>query len=605
MFSKIKFPIRLKILVTLLVSVTSVVSIITFTMATMFHDDKATYLRDLTSTVALSTAEECGSILHGYVDRLEIFGRIHDQEDLPSHARQKLLEGYFNDFHELVGVISYHDGEEVSMVFDQASLTDLGITEEELEEYREREHESISELAPGELRVLNTSFGTSPTMTLTVARKPAPGMNSDVVSAMIRLDTLLGVTQRSSVFDVYLIDDGGRYLAHGDLVRLFRKEAAPLPEQLQGLDNESSAGVVVKFDRDGTKLIGGFADVGLGDALVGAEIPHAAVYLASRALLRRMVIVSLVLLVLAVVFSEIGAGRITKPLDRLMRATKKIGRGEFEVDVDVHSRDEIGALGESFNRMATELTDREQALEVAQNQLVQSEKMAAFGQIGAGIAHELKNPLAGILGCAQLTLRKMEADSPHRTNVELIEKETKRSKAIVENLLKFARQEKSVKKPIDVNEPVQESIAIVSHQMELHKVKLTSELTPNLPQVIGNANQIQQVVMNLMINAHQAMEGAPGSIHVATRCENDRVEIDVTDDGPGIPEDIQRKIFEPFFTTKPGGKGTGLGLSVSFGIVTDHEGVLSVESELGKGTRFRITLPLVERRRPSLELEAA
>ena len=163
---------------------------------------------------------------------------------------------------------------------------------------------------------------------------------------------------------------------------------------------------------------------------------------------------------------------------------------------------------------------------------------------------------------------------------------------IMENLLKFSRQEKVKFQITDVNRVVEETAALADHQLGLHKVRLEKKLEPNLPAILGDANQLEQVLMNLLINAQQAMEGRPGSVKIATRlAPGDRIEIQVRDTGPGIPEEIQAKIFEPFFTTKPAGKGTGLGLSVSYGIVKNHKGDIRVESGAGQGTTFTISLP--------------
>ncbi|MCK7514173.1 MAG: ATP-binding protein [Desulfobacterales bacterium] len=147
--------------------------------------------------------------------------------------------------------------------------------------------------------------------------------------------------------------------------------------------------------------------------------------------------------------------------------------------------------------------------------------------------------------------------------------------------------------PIDVNGIVEDAAAIVDHQLGIHKIKLEKKLAQGLPRIVGNGNQIQQVLMNLMINAQQAMEGRPGVITLETvLADAGHVEIRIADDGPGIPEEIRAKIFEPFFTTKAAGKGTGLAFPVSYGIIKDHGGVISVESQLGKGTLFIISLPL-------------
>jgi signal transduction histidine kinase len=307
----------------------------------------------------------------------------------------------------------------------------------------------------------------------------------------------------------------------------------------------------------------------------------------------RLLGVALVLLALAALVSLAWAHRLTRPVERLTEATREIAKGRFEIRVDAVGGDEIGQLAGSFNQMAVELKDREDALEQAQAQLVQSAKMAAFGELGAGIAHEVKNPLAGILGCAQLGLRKAEEGSAVHKNLVLIEKETKRCKSIIDNLMRFARNEKAVHEPIDVNQAVDAAVAIVHHQLEMSGVKLDVMLADDLPEINGSSNQIQQVLMNLIMNAQQAMEDNPGTVTVTTRRDGaEAIEIVVADDGPGIPPEIREHIFEPFFTTKPSGKGTGLGLSVSFGIVRDHNGEIHVESEPGKGTRFVIALPV-------------
>jgi signal transduction histidine kinase len=158
--------------------------------------------------------------------------------------------------------------------------------------------------------------------------------------------------------------------------------------------------------------------------------------------------------------------------------------------------------------------------------------------------------------------------------------------------MQFARQEKGEHSEISVNEVVRRSVAIVDHQLSLKNVSVTCELTEDIPAILGNANQLQQVLMNLMINAQQAMGDDGGKVEVASFLDNESVSITVSDDGPGVDEEVVGKIFEPFFTTKPAGQGTGLGLSVTYGIIQDHGGNISVERADSGGARFVITLPL-------------
>ena len=316
-------------------------------------------------------------------------------------------------------------------------------------------------------------------------------------------------------------------------------------------------------------------------------------YLAAKELINTWLSLALGVLAFSVLVSFVWSRGMTRPIQRLSEATYQVASGHFDVEVFSKSRDEIGLLADSFNRMASELKERESDLKSAQAALIQSEKMAAFGQLGAGIAHEVKNPLAGILGYTQLALRKADKESLLAKQLKIIEKETKRCKTIIENLMKFSRQEKTEKSAINLNQVVEDAVAIVDHQLTIHKVKIEKNIEEGLPAMGGNANQLQQVLMNLMINAQQAMpEG--GVVSISTRRNKDKVEILVADTGPGMSKDIQGKIFEPFFTTKPVGQGTGLGLSVSYGIVKDHYGEIILESELGQGTVFTLSFPMMD-----------
>ena len=363
-------------------------------------------------------------------------------------------------------------------------------------------------------------------------------------------------------------------------------QASWIPD-IKGLSAMNTLGTTLEYVQNGVPVVGGFARAEFSGLLAGAQIPKSAAYLTARALLNNLIIIALILLVISAIISLFWSRLITRPIELLSKAANEVGKGRFDVRVQATSRDEIGDMAQSFNQMAEGLDTRERELQASQAALIQSEKMAAFGQLGAGIAHEIKNPLAGIIGLAQLLLRKVEKDGPLYENLTMIEKEARRSKSITENLLRFARQEKMEFTRIDLNAVATESAAIVDHQLGINQIRLNKELAPNLPQIVGNANQLQQVLMNLMINAQQAMEGSPGSVTLSTRLLNaEKIELRVTDTGPGIPPDIQAKIFEPFFTTKPAGKGTGLGLSVSYGIIKDHKGDVRIESTVGKGISF-------------------
>jgi two-component system, NtrC family, sensor kinase len=589
-------PIRIKIMIALLVVTTAVVSVITFTMANLFHRDKQAYIHDLASIVALNAAQESRALLLGYRDRLHAAVPLMARAELTQENRSEFLGQFFRDFPDLIAVAVYENGKEVAAAYDGEALKSAGLSRQDVQRRLREAPLALDRLGPGDTYVENSTLSPKlACLTLAIAHRRADGARSTIVTGMVRLDGLQSLATRSGVFDVFIADSSGVLLAHRDARRVSRHDAIALRPEVETVRSGRSAGITLEYVDGGAEMIGGFAAAGVGGLLVAAQIPKSAAFLAARDLLNRLLLAALALLTAAALTGLIWSRRFTRPLERLSRATRQIARGSFDVQVKVTSRDEIGTLAVAFNQMASGLQDREAALREAQAQIIQSEKLAAVGQLGAGIAHEVKNPLAGILGCAQLSLRKAEPGSPLEKNLLLIEKETKRCKSIIDNLLRFARQEQAVREPIEINRAVEDAVAIVSHQLELKQIKVRKDLAGDLPMVRGNANQLQQALMNLMINAHDALEGRPGVVTVSSaRLGAERIELRVIDTGPGIAKEIQARIFEPFFTTKPRGQGTGLGLAVTYGIVKDHGGDIRVDSETGCGATFIITLPVLE-----------
>ena len=252
---------------------------------------------------------------------------------------------------------------------------------------------------------------------------------------------------------------------------------------------------------------------------------------------------------------------------------------------------EVGSVG-IFSDLR-EILKVHQELEAAQSQLVHTEKIASLGRMAAGVAHEINNPLAGILIYSELLRRDLGAEAEYRENLDVIINQTMRCQQIVNRLLDFSRQTLGQKKLFDVNDLIRRCVDLISHQAFFHNIKVIRHLDPNLPQIIGDPGQIQQVVTNLLLNAADAMTGA-GTITITTypAPHADGVVLKFKDTGAGMPPDILDKIFEPFFTTKAPGKGTGLGLSIVYGVIQRHGGTITAESAPGRGTTFSITLPL-------------
>jgi len=596
MRQKIRFPIRLKILATTLIVMTAVVSVITFTMANLFHADKNAYIRDLTSATALNATQEVNMLLGGYRERLQVYTRLLDDTTLSGPAKNDLIKKLLEDAGEFVSITIYRNGVDQGSVYDVKLLQDTGLSKEDLQQYRAKNPLPLQQLLSSKVFVINSTISEKlPTLTIASLQSSPNGDNHVVAAAVIKLDRILELARQSTVFETYVLDSQGILLAHRNIKEVaHHAKVAWIPRQKEILEGKEMIRTL-EFSRNDIELVGGFGKVRDGGLLIGVQIPKSAAYLTARSLLNNLFGVSLGLLVGAALLSLFWSYRITRPLEMLSKASRHVGQGDFNVHVTPSSNDEIGELAGSFNQMTDELHSRELALQQAQEQLIQSEKMAAFGQMGAGIAHEVKNPLAGILGYTQLSLRKVEPDTLIYKNLLIIEKETKRCKEIIESLLKFARQEKYNLDLVDINQVIEDAAALVDHQLGINQIRLVKELLPSLPPVMGNSNQIQQVLMNLMINAQQAMEGTPGVVQLSSRqFDPGHIELRVSDNGPGMSKEVQARLFEPFFTTKSAGKGTGLGLSVSFGIIKEHRGEIRIESEPGAGATFIIILPVAE-----------
>jgi two-component system NtrC family sensor kinase len=313
-------------------------------------------------------------------------------------------------------------------------------------------------------------------------------------------------------------------------------------------------------------------------------------------------------LVLVITYRVIAG--LTRPIREMVAATRSIAAGRFDHPVEVVSDGEVGLLAESFNTMQASLSAMRHDLEDAartledkvqqrseelvkmQARVAQSERLAALGMLAAGVAHEINNPLGGILALTSLTLEDLGEDDPSRESLEEVVRQTTRCADIVKHLLEFSRQHRVAAEKIDLNQVLDQTLSLLRRQSIFFNIEVVTALAPDLPPIIADGSQLQQVFMNILLNACQAM-GEKGTLTVTSRyeAERDKVELTFSDTGCGIPADKVDHIFDPFFTTKESGQGTGLGLSIAYGIVSRHHGSIAVESEVGRGTRFIVRLP--------------
>ena len=238
------------------------------------------------------------------------------------------------------------------------------------------------------------------------------------------------------------------------------------------------------------------------------------------------------------------------------------------------------------------------------HQLLQAEKMAALGQTISGVAHELNNPLATILSWAERLSEKSTLEPSVRRGLETILSESERAARIVRNLLTFARKRQTTRAMVDVNQVVRATLALRAYEQRVSNITVIDALAAGLPQVFADGHQVQQVLLNLVINAEQAMLSTNGRGVIVVRtwhdAEQESVILEINDDGPGIPDEVQPKIFDPFFTTKEVGKGTGLGLTVAYAIVQEHGGRIRLESRPAEGTSFYVELPVTGAKSPGV-----
>jgi two-component system NtrC family sensor kinase len=329
---------------------------------------------------------------------------------------------------------------------------------------------------------------------------------------------------------------------------------------------------------------------------------------------RTLLVAAASALLLVLFFWKFTQRHLVRPIAALVQGTRRVARDQLDLEVPVTWRGELGLLAASFNEMTRSLRkahadlhhllenlehqvqERTLALRTAQDQLVRSEKLSSLGKLSASIAHEINNPLAGILTFAKLMIRTIEEgpldDAKRKTlvkNLLLVQRESERCSAIVRNLLDFARERPLAVKEISVNAVVEEAISLLGNQVSIQDVKLVRKLGA-VPQVQGDFGQLRQACVNVIMNACDAM-GRGGTLTIESALvDNGRiVEVSFTDTGGGIAPEVLTKIFDPFFTTKE--KGTGLGLSVVYGIVERHGGKIDIRTAVGKGTRVAIRLP--------------
>jgi len=392
----------------------------------------------------------------------------------------------------------------------------------------------------------------------------------------------------------------GRPLEHLDIQQRARIFRGPDGTRLLGIinpiPNEPSCSTADCHAHSPRQSLLGVLDVNVTLAEVDHEIARSRAVMAGAALAA--------ILTGSLILWWLNRRLVVRPVAALVAGTRRVGEGDLSIPIPFVGRHELGELAKAFNAMVDRLSE-------TQRQLALADKLASVGRLAAGIAHEINNPLTGVLSYASLLRKRFDADTAAAEDLDVIVRETVRCRGIIRGLLDFARPAQPMRKPTDLNEVARRAVAVVMSQLSLRHVSLSLDLAEDLPTAHADANQIQQVVVNLLLNAADAIGEGGGTIAVSTRTATmppsaepepepgqslaseprPAVELTVQDDGCGIPPEDLPHLFEPFFSTK-GNRGTGLGLAVTWGLVEAHGGRIDVQSQPGQGARFTVRIPV-------------
>ncbi|MCR4321679.1 MAG: cache domain-containing protein [Candidatus Brocadiaceae bacterium] len=573
--------------------------------------------------LAKNTEEEVCRFMTSCVTDIKILAESAVMRNTDMHVDKKLLEmKKIQDY--------YKRFEDITMI-DTKGRVITSTTYNYRGEWRSKKW--FLEAIKGNVYVSDAHVILDPYKVVLVIAVPLIGENGKIHAVLVgqlNMERLWEIVDSIAIGNtgfVTIMNEQQYYVAHPNKGMLFRQ--APF-------DPEKKSGVIDSSDSDSEML---FYSTEKYTSTVEYESPKWRIVVAQEKrdalsnlskLKNNVIYILIISFFLVIVISIFVSKGIVKPVQTLIQGMSRVSDGDLSYKTSVKSRDEIGLLGVAFNDMLMRLNKAHQELQIKteelheafnkisllnvtlekrveertkelrekQHQLVQAGKLAAIGQLGAGVAHELNNPITGILGYTQFMLDivskenlKIEEVYTFKKYLHHIENGSRRCKEIIQNLLQFARKSPEDFVSVNVNNVVKDALSLIECQLLVNKIEVIKNLAPDIKQVDGNHVQLQQVFTDIIINAQQAMpEG--GQLFISTRNENGNVAIEFKDTGCGIPEKYKDRIFEPFFTTKTDWKGTGLGLSICYDIIKNHSGNIVVDSQLGKGSVFTIILPV-------------
>lgn len=458
--------------------------------------------------------------------------------------------------------------------------------------------------------LIETSYGTH-----LYTSAPVRGEGDQLVGALLlgtRLDSLVADLKSQALADIVLQRLDGELLSSSfDEVEGASAEAMLSPQEIPALSGLMLRGFEA-YDREFQAGYTPWTARNQVLGVMGVALPSNFLVAAESTSRNTFSLLFSISTISIIVVGYLLASNISRPILRLRRMAQAVASGDLEQESGIRRLDEIGDLAAAFDTMADDLQartaeaeqlyaeaiDRNQQLEEmyqrlqsAQQQLVQSEKLASVGQLSAGIVHDVKNPLGVIKGVAEELLEDRVPGSPEHESLQVIRDNASRANAIVTDMLTFARQTPPAMIRRDLRETVEGSLRLTNYMLRKGKVELDLQLPPDPVTLTFDSQQLQQVIINLVQNAVQAMPDG-GRLRVHLQRDDGVAVIEIEDTGSGIPPEHLARVFDPFFTTKPEGQGTGMGLSVSYGIISRHHGTIHVSSKPGEGALFTIRLPM-------------
>jgi signal transduction histidine kinase len=588
MRAKIKFPIRLKLL--LLMSALVVASIITYlTLAIkLFRDDKTSLIYDLNANIVRTIASEFRSDLDRYSSTVRLLAQGFSNPDW----RRVIL----SSDSELLGFRLYGKDAEGKLIELNALDREGPFLEEKnitAEVWKTWTSGLVipTDLSPVKNPLSIQSKFLGPNAPVIVYAEGGAFENAAtprVLVGIFRADRWWATLRNQGVVTPYLINSGGQLILHPDPEMLAQPDlsANPLVARAMG----SPLALELKdFEWKGDRYLGAYAEVGAGPKII-ATAPASEIFRASMRLINKSLLFGLLIVTIALLLSSRVARSLTRPISALVEATKSVAQGRFAEAVAVRSNDEVGELAKAFNTMAG-------SLDMLQKRLVESERHAAIGQVARGVGHEFGNILMRVFG--KIDLAMLDTKEPQtKAHLETAMQAIERAKIILQNLRSYSKTGEAstptARAPVALSTVVDETMTLVQHELKTGNIEVKREYR-DVPSLEGDAVSLGQVFLNLMINSKHAMPKG-GRLTIAIHSEAGDsgaagVQVEVTDTGDGIPPEVLPRIFDEAFSTKGDG-GSGLGLSISKVIIESHGGKIFATSERGSGATFKIWLPL-------------